>query len=118
MVPVRSRLLSIAAAVLSAACVLLLLAVLVFRATLYWHLPVAPGEPYGIADLLEFLLGLCLLFFAALAIGLGVILILDRRLGLRRHGVLLLIVGIASAAAAMLLHPLVAKLSAQWWSVV
>src|SRR5688500_9246518 len=41
---------------------------LVFRATLYARLPVAPGEPYGIGDVIELLLYYAVLGGSAIAV--------------------------------------------------
>ena len=45
-------------ALLEVASVLVALVALVFRSTWYWKIPVAPGEPYGVGDLIDFGLGL------------------------------------------------------------
>ncbi len=36
-------------------CAALSVTGLVYRATLYWKIPVAPGDPYGLADIIELL---------------------------------------------------------------
>lgn len=45
------------AKLLAVACVGTLAMQLAFRGLFYSHLPIAPGEPYGISDLIELLLG-------------------------------------------------------------
>ena len=52
---------------LAMSCVAMLTVVLAFRAFLYSRLYIAPGEPYGISDLIEFGLGIQLLAMLALA---------------------------------------------------
>jgi len=65
-----------ASKLLSASCVVLLMVGLLFRAFVYGHLYLAPGEPYGISDVIELLLGSILIVFlgatAVLALVLGI----------------------------------------------
>jgi hypothetical protein len=55
------------AKLLSALSVLSLLASLGFRAFVYPHISVAPGEPYGLSDVVELLLGWALIIILVLA---------------------------------------------------
>lgn len=56
-------------------CILLAVVGLLYRATLYWKMPLLPGDPYGISDVIEVfwfmallvLAGLTLMFSAAIA---------------------------------------------------
>ena len=49
------------AKLLAAACVALLAAMLGFRAFFYSRMYLAPGDPYGVSDLIELALGLMLM---------------------------------------------------------
>ncbi|HCE94344.1 MAG: hypothetical protein A2Z90_11115 [Burkholderiales bacterium GWA2_64_37] len=49
------------AKVLSASSITALVVVLVFRFAVYRHMYIAPGDPYGISDIVELLLGLGLM---------------------------------------------------------
>jgi hypothetical protein len=50
------------AKVLSALAITGLVVVLLFRFAVYRHMYIAPGDPYGISDVIELLLGLGLMF--------------------------------------------------------
>jgi len=92
------------------ACALLFIGGLAFRATLYPRLPVAPGEAYGLADIIEYGIGMLLLVAAASGFALGVLLIVLRRFALVRLGVVLLVFSLAAALAYRPLHSFVASL--------
>lgn len=51
----------VVAKVLAAACATLLALMLAFRAFIYSHLYIAPGDPYGTSDIIELQLGLLLI---------------------------------------------------------
>ena len=53
------------AKILGASAVTLLVAILVFRFAIYRHLYIAPGDPYGFSDVIEFYLGCALVFVLA-----------------------------------------------------
>ncbi len=61
---------------------------LIFRSTLYWHIPVEPGESAGLGDILELMFYFTLLGFGAfLLVSSAVLLILKKnRPGLRAAG--------------------------------
>jgi hypothetical protein len=52
---------------LSASCIALFAFGLFFRAVLYSRMYIAPGDPYGISDIIEFLLGWLLIGFLGLS---------------------------------------------------
>jgi hypothetical protein len=62
------------AKILGSSAIAMLLVVLVFRFAVYRHMYIAPGDPYGISDIIELLLGLGLMgalgvsFVAAIAL--------------------------------------------------
>jgi len=45
----------------------MLLVVVVFRFAVYRHMYIAPGDPYGISDVIEFLLGIALMVVLAIS---------------------------------------------------
>ena len=45
----------------------------IFRKTIYHHIPVAPGEPYGLGDVLELVIGLFTVLICLLGLSLGTI---------------------------------------------
>jgi hypothetical protein len=49
------------ATALAISCIAMLIVVLCFRAFVYSRLYIAPGDPYGVADLIELFLGLFLI---------------------------------------------------------
>jgi hypothetical protein len=83
---------------------------LVFRATLYWLIPGAPGEAYRLGDVLDFGLMVLLFFTGAVCAGLGVVLSmrgneLEQRLAFRP-----VLIGICSFVIYYLVHPHVPRL--------
>jgi hypothetical protein len=93
------------------ACVLLFIGGLVFRAMVYWRLPIAAGDPYGIADIVEYGLYMILLVAAVAAFLLGAVLVIVRKLGLARIGVALIVVSAVATLAYSPLHTFVARLT-------
>ncbi len=94
----------------SSTLVLLVLFGLIFRATLYWTLPVAPGEPYGIADILELIIYFTILGMASLNVIVGLILLLVPNWRDIRLAVIALIVSLIMPPLYFMLHSLVPKL--------
>ena len=94
-------------------CPALVVLGLCFRGTLYWRLPVTPGDPYGIADILELGLGFLLIGLSFTSALLGTLLLIFRHWGLSRLGLFLVLVGVVSPTAYFLLHPSVAKISSR-----
>jgi hypothetical protein len=48
------------AKILSGSCILVLLSGLIFRGAIYSKIYIAPGDPYGLADIIEYGIGLLL----------------------------------------------------------
>jgi hypothetical protein len=82
---------------------------LVFRMVVYARLPIAPGDPYGIADLLEWVFGATALLLAGCCVGLGVFCMARRSLGLLRLGVVLAAVGALAPAIFVWLYDYAAR---------
>lgn len=92
------------------ACVGFLSWALIYRATIYSRIPLAPGDPYGIADVLEFGFGLVLLGIALACVLAGTLLLVVPRWRFVPLALGLIAVGVASVPAYMLLHPIAARL--------
>jgi hypothetical protein len=97
------------ARLLSLSCVVLFAVGLLFRALLYRHIYIAPGDPYGLADVIEF--GLGWLLIGLLVVSTVVLLVLTIR-GPRHNRVaaawLALVIG-GVVVLASPLHTLAAK---------
>jgi lysylphosphatidylglycerol synthetase-like protein (DUF2156 family) len=65
------------AKVLGISATAMLLVVVVYRFAVYRHMYIAPGDPYGISDVIEFLLGIALM--AVLCVSLVAALVLAIR---------------------------------------
>lgn len=96
--------------ILEFATVALAILALVFRATLYWLIPVAEGEPYGLGDVLDFGLMILLFLVSSVCASFGVLLSirgdgLEQRLAFRP-----VLVGICSFVVYYLVHPQVPRL--------
>ena len=72
---------------------------LVYRVTIYSRIPLAPGDPYGIADLLEFGFGLVLLGIAIACVLTGTLLLVVPRWRSVPLALALVMVGVASVPA-------------------
>ena len=94
----------------SATLVLLVAFGLLFRATLYWKIPVALGEPAGGGDIIELLIFFGVLSFSALSLLLSIVLFSIPPWRDRTLAIILLLLSVISAPAYYLLHPLVPRL--------
>jgi len=84
---------------------------LVFRFTAYGSMPVAPGEPYGEADVLELIHYGVLVIFSGLAVLQGFVLLVLGRFRLRRLAAFMCLFGLALPFAYRPLHSRVASLA-------
>jgi hypothetical protein len=91
-------------------CGLSLVWPLVYRATLYARLPLAPGDPYGIADILELVFWVVLVGTSTASALIGALLLGVRRWRSTRLGLGLLLLGAASVPTYLWLHRLAARL--------
>jgi len=90
--------------------VVLLLVALLFRATLYWSIPVADDEPYGGGDILEIILFLLIILFSLAAALYATILAVVPKLREKKYILRLLLVGALVPMLYFILHPLMPKL--------
>ena len=83
---------------------------LLFRATLYWKLPPASGEPYGTGDVLDFAFAILLFGVCCLCAMAGVAISLLGDQGDKRFAYQAFFIGVVSFFAYDLLHPYVPRL--------
>ena len=83
---------------------------LLYRATMYWHLPIATGEAYGLGDLLDFGLALALFLICILCAAAGVALSTKPDPEQHRLAFRPVLVGILSFVVYYFLHPYVPRL--------
>jgi hypothetical protein len=91
-------------------CLALALFGLIFRSTLYWKIPVEPGDPYGFGDVLEYLVWIALLVAALFSGAWGVMLTIVKGLGHRVLGMWLIAVSLGSVVGYRFLHGLMPRL--------
>ena len=99
-----------AARLLEVASVALAIAALLYRATVYWSFAPAPGEPYGLGDIIDFALALLLFLVCGLCAAAGLASSMsgdgsEQHLAFRPA-----VIGITSFVAYYLLHPHVPRL--------
>lgn len=82
----------------------------VYRATYYWKIPVAPGEPYGVGDVIDFFFAVLVLMAAGTCLALGFVLLVFPRLQGRRQAVRAILVGVGSVVGYYVLHGIVPRL--------
>ena len=83
---------------------------LVYRATLYWLLPVKAGEPYGLGDVVDFAIGM-LLFFISLLCSAAAVALSMKSQGQNQHLAFRpAVVGITTFVVYYFLHPHVPRL--------
>ena len=90
--------------------VLLVIVALIFRATLYWWLPVAPGEPAGGGDVIELLLFFGILLVATITLVIGLLLMIVPAWRDMRLGIVVLIISLISPPMYFMLHSMMPKL--------
>lgn len=77
---------------------------LIYRSTLYHHLPVARGEPYGVGDVLDLLIYFALLGTSALTLGTALVLAAVPRWRSRAAIIALILAGLLPLPIYVLLH--------------
>jgi hypothetical protein len=94
---------------LGTTCVILFAVGLLFRFALYRHMYIAPDAPFGVPDLVEFVLGWILILFVGAFVLFGLFLAVRGPKANRVAGASLLFACAAIAALAVPLHTLAAK---------
>ncbi len=91
-------------------CVALSCAGLLFRATIYWTIPIAEGDPYGFADILEVFIYFGVVMLSGLTILCSLVLCFVPPCKDVKLGIKIFIAGLGSLAAYLGLHQYVPKL--------
>jgi hypothetical protein len=106
----KGRAIHLAGTSVLVACAALAFAGLLFRSTVYWAIPVQPGDAYGFGDVLDLLLYFAVTGMALVATALGLLLVVATSLGNRRLGLWLAAVGLGCIVAYQPLHSLMPRL--------
>lgn len=83
---------------------------LIYRATFYWQIPVVPGEPYGLGDIIQLLLFASILLLFLLTLMTSLICLLFWPKGKQKIYWLKIAIGIFTLAVYYIVHPYVPKL--------
>lgn len=83
---------------------------LIFRATFYWMIPVSPGQPTGLADLIELLIFYGVLAAAFVAMLLAVLLLMVPAWRNLRLAISVLVTSLVTPPMFYVLHGLVSRL--------
>ncbi len=98
------------ARVLEAIAVSLAVAALLYRATVYWQFPPAPGEPYGVGDIIDFALGMLLFLVCGLCAAAGVAASMSGDGSKQQLAFRPAVIGITSFVVYYFLHPHIPRL--------
>ncbi|MEM7254010.1 MAG: hypothetical protein AAF493_21535 [Pseudomonadota bacterium] len=90
--------------------IVLAVGALIYRATVYWKIPVAPGEPYGLGDLIDFGLGLLVFLIACICAACGVGISMTAPPDIKPQAYRPLFIGMGSFLLYYFLHPHVPRL--------
>ena len=82
----------------------------IFRATFYWLIPVANGEPKGGGDIIEVLLFILLLGSCLLSVLFSALLAAVPKIRNNSYAIQLLLIGVGTPLIYLLVHPLVPRL--------
>ncbi len=96
--------------VLITAPLVILVLAFVFRATFYWSIPVASGEPKGGGDIIEVLLFLLLVGSCITSILISALLAVIPKIRNNTYSLKLLIIGVVAPLVYWLIHPLIPRL--------
>ena len=96
--------------VLAIAPLVILVLAFAFRATLYWSIPVADGEPKGGGDIIEILLFLLLISSCILSILFSALLAVIPKIRNNTYSVKLLIIGVVIPLVFWVIHPFIPRL--------
>ena len=94
---------------LGTACVIFFAVGLLFRFAVYRHMYIAPDAPFGVSDVVEFVLGWILILLVGASVLFGLFLAVRGPKANRVEGAWLLVACAAIAALAAPLHTLAAK---------
>jgi len=80
---------------------------LLFRATVYWKIPISPSDPYGLSDVIELFWLVALLVLAGITIMFSAVIAFVPQLKNARLAFILFLAAILSPTAYYLIHPFV-----------
>jgi len=104
------KILKIAMLFSSTTLLLLVFAGLIFRATLYWTLPINPEDAYGVADVLELVIFFTILAMSGVNIIIGLLMLMVPSWRDVRLAIIALIVSLIMPPVFFMLHSIVPKL--------
>lgn len=83
---------------------------LLFRATIYWKIPISPSDPYGLSDVIELFWFVALLVLTGITIMFSAVIAFVQQLKNARLALMLLLAAILSPTAYYLIHPFVPRI--------
>jgi len=83
---------------------------LLFRATVYWKIPVSPSEPYGLSDVIELFWFVALLVLAGITIMFSAVIAFVPQLKNTRLAFILFFAAVLSPTVYYLIHPFVPRI--------
>ena len=83
---------------------------LLYRATVYWKIPVSPGDPYGLGDVIELFWFVALLVLAGITLMFSAVIAFVPQLRNARLAFMLFLAAVLSPTAYYLIHPFVPRI--------
>jgi len=83
---------------------------LLYRATVYWKIPVSPGDPYGFGDVIELFWFVALLLLAGITLMFSAVIAFVPQLRNPRLAFMLFLAAVLSPTAYYIIHPFVPRL--------
>jgi len=83
---------------------------LLFRATVYWNIPISPSDPYGLSDVIELFWFVALLVLAGITIMFSAVIAFVPQLKNARLALILFLAAVLSPTAYYLIHPFVPRI--------
>ncbi len=83
---------------------------LLYRSTVYWLIPVAPGEPYGFGDVLDFGFAVILIFSVGLTVIISLLLMVLWKRKNKKTALNIWVVSVVATVVYYLLYPILPRL--------
>ena len=106
----RFRLIKQGSVYLETIAMVLAIGALLFRATIYWKMPIEPGAGYGVGDIIDFVLGFVLFIICGLCAIAGVALSAMQHPEAQQSAYRPILIGITSFVVYYFVHPYVPRL--------
>ena len=106
----RFRAIKRGSAYLETSALVLAVGALLFRATIYWRMPIELGAEYGVGDIIDFVLGFVLFIICGLCAGAGVALSAMQHPEAQQSAYRPILIGITSFVVYYFVHPYVPRL--------